>query len=201
MAEAGSSSTSVKINMGEVLADGFFTGCTFLLLDNPDNRYEILDFDSGKSEIRLSEAIEIKGGERAFEIQSPEEAPVLAARLITKTAPGRKFPAMELRLSTTKGTNALLERKGAKTLFLITKGFRDLLHISNQQRPELFALNIRKSEPFYRHIVEVPERIDAEGNIIKPLDKDLLKERIKPHSKDTEAAGICLMNSYRNSVS
>ena len=199
-AEAGSSSTRVKINMDEELVDGFFSGCTFLLLDNPDNRYDIVDFDSGKSEISLSEAIDIKKGEQAFEIQSPEEAPVLAARLITKTAPGSEFPAMEMRLSTTKGTNALLERKGAKTLFLITEGFRDLLKIKNQQRPDLFALDIQKSAPFYRHIVEVPERIDAKGNIIKPLDRELLIKRIKPYAEDAEAAGICLMNSYRNSV-
>lgn len=75
---------------------------------------------------------------------------------------------------------------GAKTLFLITEGFGDLLHIKNQQWPDLFALDVQKPEPFFLHIMEVPERIDANGNIIKPLDKELLKERLKPFLGEIE---------------
>jgi len=201
MAEGALSTRSVKIIIQEDLPDSFFNGCSFWLLDKPDEQFDIEDFDASSSVLTFRQDIEISGiSTQAFEIRSPEEAPVLAARLVTKTAPGNQFPPLEIRLSTTKGTNALLERKGAASLFLITEGFRDLLKIKNQQRPDLFALNIQKSAPFYRHVMEVPERIDADGNIIKPLDKDLLKERIKPYLKDVESVGICLMNSYRNSV-
>jgi len=201
MAEAGPSSNTLKIYLSEELPDSFFEECTFWLLDSPEDRFEIQGFNASDSELTLDGPVGIKNGtKQAFEIRSHEEAPVLAARLVTKTAPGTQFPPLEVRLATTKGTNALLERKGAASLFLITEGFRDLLKIRNQQRPDLFALDIHKSAPFYRYVVEVPERIDAGGKIIKPLNKELLKERITPHLKDIEAVGICLMNSYRNSV-
>ncbi len=80
----------------------------------------------------------------AFELRSPEEPPVLAARLVTGTPLGRELPEIALRLATTRGTNALLERKGAATALFITRGFADLLLIGTQQRPDLFALNIEK---------------------------------------------------------
>ena len=63
---------------------------------------------------------------------------------------------------TTVATNALLERKGAKTLLLVTKGFRDLLLIGNQQRENLFTLNIIKRAPLYDKVIEVDERIRAD---------------------------------------
>ena len=75
--------------------------------------------------------------------------PVLAARLLTGTPFPTPLPAMEMRLGTTKGTNALLERKGAKTLLVVTKGFKDLLYIGNQQRPSLFQLNIPEPALLY----------------------------------------------------
>ena len=198
-AEGGSSQSKIKINLSEGVPDGFFKGCELSILNQPDDRFEIIGFNASTSELTLNREIDLSDGKSyGFEIKSDEEAPVLAARLVTGTSPGEPFPPLELRLSTTKGTNALLERKGAKTLFLITEGYKDLLHIRNQQRPDLFALNIQKSNPFFHHIVEVPERIDAEGKIIKPLDKDLLRDRLKPHIEEAEAAGICLMNSYKN---
>lgn len=138
-------------------------------------------------------------GNVPVEIRSPEEAPLLAARLITNTPLKSELPPIKMRLSTTKGTNALLERRGAKTLFLITEGFKDLLHIKNQQRPNLFSLNIQKPKPFAAHIVEVPERLGANGDILKKLGLGHLKERLRSIPPDIKAAGICLMHSYLNS--
>lgn len=138
------------------------------------------------------------GKKISVEIRSPEEAPLLAARLITNTPLNKKLPPFQMRLSTTKGTNALLERRGAETLFLITEGFKDLLHIKNQQRPDLFSLNIQKPKPFANHIIEVPERLDASGNVLKKLDTDTLRKRIEEVSQNVESAGICLMHSYLN---
>ncbi len=202
VASGGGSSSEVRILLEQNdLPDGFFTGYTFLLLDDPESLYEVTGFQADSSMLELNQEADLnESGNLPFELRSPEEAPILGARMITQTPIGQNFPPMELRLSTTKGTNALLERSGAKTLFLITEGFKDLLTIGNQQRPDLFALDIQKSDPFYRHIVEVPERMDADGNIIKPLDRDLLRKRIKPYAEKFEAAGICLMNSYKNSV-
>ena len=91
----------------------------------------------------------------SFELTTFEEAPVLAARLITETSLSEDFPPIEMRIGSTKGTNALLEMKGAKTAFFVTKGFKDLLVISNQARPDIFALNIIRPKPLYEVVVEV----------------------------------------------
>ncbi|MEX2455772.1 MAG: hydantoinase B/oxoprolinase family protein [Balneolaceae bacterium] len=189
----------VKIKFEEQLPDDFFIGYTFLLLDDPDSSFNVIGFDAATSTLTLDADVHLSSKKNyPCELRSPEEAPILGTRIITKTPIGQPFPPLQMRLSTTKGTNALLERKGAKTLYLITEGFHDLLHIKNQQRPDLFALDIHKTDPFYRHIVEVPERINSDGDIIKPLNAELLVKRIKPFLDDVEAVGICLMNSYRN---
>jgi len=197
-ASPGERSGEVSITIVEDLPKDFFVGFKFLLLDEPDSVFEVTGFDSESSLLMLSGDPNLNDKENLpFELRSPEEAPILGARIITQTPMYKKFPPMEMRLATTKGTNALLERGGAKTLFLITEGFRDLLHIKNQQRPDLFALDIQKAKPFYHQIVEVPERIDADGEILKKLDIELLKQRVEPHLNEINAAGICLMNSYR----
>src|SRR5258708_9394012 len=75
-----------------------------------------------------------------------------------------------MRLATTRGTNALLERKGAPVALFITRGFAAGLRIGTQQRPELFALAIRKPAPLYSAVVEVGGRLAADGSEIAPLD-------------------------------
>ena len=75
-----------------------------------------------------------------------------------------------VRMGTTVATNALLERKGEPVLLLITRGFRDLLLIGYQTRPDLFALHIRRPDLLYRSVAEIDERLDADGKVIRPLD-------------------------------
>ncbi|MFT4032365.1 MAG: hydantoinase B/oxoprolinase family protein [Siphonobacter sp.] len=130
----------------------------------------------------------------AFELNAGEEAPVLAIRIITQTALDEAFPKLILRLGTTKGTNALLEGKGARTTFVVTKGFKDLLRIGDQSRPDLFALHVRKPDPLYHEVIEVEEQIAADGSIIRPLTSTLML------SPETESVAICLKNAYRNPV-
>ena len=76
-------------------------------------------------------------------------------------------------------TNALLERAGAKTLFVTTKGFADSVLIGDQARPELFALTIRRPPPLYAGVVEADERLDATGALVRPLDREALAESLK----------------------
>jgi len=64
-----------------------------------------------------------------------------------------------MRLGSTIGTNALLERKGAKTLLIITKGFKDILLIGNQQRPDIFSLHVPDKDPLYHKVVDLTERM------------------------------------------
>jgi 5-oxoprolinase (ATP-hydrolysing) len=134
-----------------------------------------------------------------FEITSHEEAPVLGARLITQTALDETFPQLFFKLGSTKGTNALLERKGAKTLFIVTKGFKDLLEIGNQSRRDIFALNVIKRKQLTAKIIEVDERIDSKGKLIKAIDLTQMCQQLDAIEPETiEAVAITLMNAYLN---
>lgn len=131
-----------------------------------------------------------------FELSADEEAPILICRLATKTPLQQSFPAMTLRLGTTRGTNALLEGKGAKTTLLVTAGFGDLLAIGHQQRPNIFELNIPSRKKLAAQIIEVKERINRDGTIQTALELDCLSKLKTAH---LEAVAISLMHSHKNS--
>lgn len=144
--------------------------------------------------------LEYFGQKCSFDITAHEEAPLLATRLITQTALDEDFPSLIMLLGSTKGTNALLERKGAKTAFLVTKGFKDLMLIGNQQRPDLFALNIIKPDPVYAECVEIDERLNADGSVLIPLKIQSLIPKIKKlKSVGVHSVAVALMHAYRNS--
>jgi len=67
-------------------------------------------------------------------------------------------------MGTTVATNALLERKGAKTALLVTKGFKDLLLIGNQTRPNIFDLEMKRPEKIFEKVIEIDERIRVLNN-------------------------------------
>lgn len=190
---------SISTEIVQKYPDDFFAGYSFQLLDSDHTTYLITHSNSRNGLLTLNRPLENFSDESVnFEIQSPEEAPVLACRLITSTPLSQKLPPIQMRLSTTKGTNALLERTGGNTLFLITEGFKDLLHIRNQQRPDLFSLNIKKPIPYYDRILEVSERLDSNGSVLKKLDLIALKEFIEPILQDFDAVSVCFMHSYLN---
>lgn len=101
----------------------------------------------------------------------------------------------------TVATNALLERKGARTALLTTKGFRDVLEIGRQSRPKLYDFKARKKPPFVTRDlrIEVSERIKANGEVLEPLDTEEIREiarRLK--SEGVQSIAVCLINSYMN---
>ena len=103
-----------------------------------------------------------------------------------------------VKMGTTVATNALLERKGDATLVVVTRGFRDQLRIAYQARPRLFDKEIILPEMLYDRIEEVTERIDANDNIITPLDIDDLAPRLKAAFDDgIRSIAIVLMHGYR----
>ena len=109
------------------------------------------------------------------------DAAVEGMRRMLGAAPGAPFPAERvaiIRMGTTVATNALLERAGAKTLFVTTRGFADALAIGDQARPELFALNIRRPAPLYGGVVEAAERLASDGAVIEPLDAEALAAQL-----------------------
>ncbi|MEA2600239.1 MAG: hypothetical protein QOF89_1231 [Acidobacteriota bacterium] len=191
---------SVRIEAGWTVPAGFFRGFAFRLLGDGASPATAIDWDPEKRLLRLDGPL--PSGELAgapFELRSPEEAPVLAARLVTGTPLDAELPAIAMRLATTRGTNALLERKGAATALFITRGFADVPRIGTQQRPDLFALEIIRPEPLYREVVEVPERLAADGSVLLPLDMEALRETIRRLlDSGIESVAVALMHSYRN---
>ncbi len=133
------------------------------------------------------------------ELFTGEEAPVLATRLLTQTPLNQPFPELEMRLGTTRGTNALLERKGGRVALLVTEGFRDLLVIGTQQRPDLFQLAIPPAEVLYDTVLEVPERMAADGQVLMPLSDELIQTLIDQlQASEADAVAISLLNAYQN---
>ncbi|MDF1855926.1 hydantoinase B/oxoprolinase family protein [Pseudooceanicola sp.] len=104
-----------------------------------------------------------------------------------------------VKMGTTVATNALLERKGTPTLLLITAGFADLLRIGTQARPRLFDLHIRLPDPIYARVAELPERIAADGRILKPLDEDATRAILRAAYADgLRSVAIACMHGYLN---
>lgn len=191
---------AVRVEPGWAVPAGFFRGFAFRLLGGEAEPVAVLDWQPEGKLLRL--AAPLPAGDPAgstFELRSPEEAPVLAARLVTGTALDALLPPIALRLATTRGTNALLERKGAATALFITRGFADVPVIGTQARPDLFALEIVRPTPLYREVVEVPERLAADGSVLLPLDAEGLRETVRRLlDEGIESAAVALMHSYRN---
>ncbi len=134
-----------------------------------------------------------------YELHTGEEAPILAIRSILNIPISQHVPPVRVRLGTTRGTNALLTRRGAKTGFITTRGFRDVLLIANQDRPRLFDLTITKPEPLFTEVVEIDERLDAQGRVLKSPDQDEIRrslQRLKESGCD--AVAICLLHAFAN---
>jgi 5-oxoprolinase (ATP-hydrolysing) len=108
-------------------------------------------------------------------------------------------PVGAVKMGTTVATNALLERKGAPTLFMVTRGFCDLLVIGDQTRPDIFALDLKRPDPLYTRVAEVTERLDAQGNIVEPLDENAARKALETARADgLETVAIALMHAYAN---
>lgn len=117
---------------------------------------------------------------------------------LTADEPLPEAAIASIRMGTTVATNALLERKGEPTLLLITEGFADLLRIGYQNRPDLFALHIQQTAPLYHSVAEVPERLAADGSLIRPLDKATTLALLQHYyAKGLRAVAIALMHGYR----
>lgn len=102
---------------------------------------------------------------------------------------------------TTLVINSLIQRKGAKTALVTSKGFRDILEIARGNRPDPFDLHYQRDEPLIPRELrfEVPERLDSKGEVVTPLDKAALKKLADEIKKiGIEAVAIFFMNSYIN---
>lgn len=106
-----------------------------------------------------------------------------------------------VKMGTTVATNALLERKGERTLLLITQGFGDLLRIGYQNRPDIFALNIVLPELLYEQVAEIPERFSAQGEELQVLDEETTKKALNnAYQAGIRSVAIAFMHAYRYPV-
>ncbi len=190
----------LEVHLNWPVTRDIFNGFSITFFDKKKVKARIEKADVARSVIYLSSPVKqsIKAG-TTFEISSEEEVPVFAARLLTETAFDQSFPVIEMKLGSTRGTNALLERKGAATALLITKGFKDLLLIGTQQRNNLFALQIIKELPLYKTVIEIDERIESDGAIHKSLSQLSITNAINQLKKtDCTSVAVAFLNSYKN---
>ncbi|OMP86684.1 hypothetical protein BK809_0003857, partial [Diplodia seriata] len=159
-----------------------------------------------------------------------KDAPSEAIRRVLEMATGKSFPKGQkipladvesIKMGTTVATNALLERNGERTVFCVSEGLKDLLHIGNQSRPRLFDLAINRPGVLYSDVIEVSERVTLEDwterndsaqvdtvglvqgvtgewvRVLKPLDATKIrKDLCSAYAQGYRSVAVCLMHSY-----
>ena len=156
--------------------------------------------------------------------QNYADAPREGIRRILEGVTGQKMPKDDfdahmiewIRMGTTVATNALLERKGARCALLVTRGFRDILQIGNQDRPRIFDLEIHKPDLLYEEVIEVDERLrilrkeEEKPNlpvvqgitgeklvVLKPPDLDVLQAQLQSVlDKGIDSLAVIFMHAY-----
>lgn len=136
--------------------------------------------------------------------ENPEayaDAAIQGIRDLLGLQPGARIPSGligDIKMGTTVATNALLERKGDRVLLLITKGFRDALKIAYQARPDIFAKEIILPEQLYERVIEVDERVLAEGRVERLLDIAACRPAIEQAKADgIDAVAIVFMHAWK----
>ncbi|HEX8513330.1 MAG TPA: hydantoinase B/oxoprolinase family protein [Allosphingosinicella sp.] len=160
-----------------------------LLSDNPEQyddaavegiRRLVAGPEARHCEERSDEAIQLPGAQRSGLLRSARN------------------DGLTVKMGTTVATNALLERKGEKLVLAVTAGFADALRIGYQARPDIFARQIILPEALYDHVVEVDERVTAEGEVLRPLDLEAARSSLtSAYKAGYRAIAIVLMHGWR----
>jgi len=139
--------------------------------------------------------------------ENPEayrDAAVEGIRRLLQLPPGAAITPQQVdcvKMGTTVATNALLERKGERTLLVTTRGFRDALRIAYQARPRLFDRHIVLPELLYERVVEADERVGADGAVLQPLDEAALRRDLQAaHDRGLRACAIVFMHGWRHAA-
>jgi 5-oxoprolinase (ATP-hydrolysing) len=134
-------------------------------------------------------------------VPSSDDAPLVGIRQLLGLAANEAIPACEVRLGTTLGTNALLERRGARSALLLTHGFADLLALGDQTRPDLFALEIARATALPERTLEVDARLDASGRVLSRGDPALVRAQLQQlRAEGIDSLGIAILNDYRSGI-
>lgn len=139
----------------------------------------------------------ITGQVHVVKVPSSDEAPILGIRQILKRPEGA-LPPCRVALATTLGTNALLQRRGAKTALVVTRGFADLLSIGDQTRPQLFALHVAKDPLLPEVTIETSLRLDREGAELEALDWAALEAQLVAAKEGgVESVAVSILHAHR----
>jgi 5-oxoprolinase (ATP-hydrolysing) len=139
--------------------------------------------------------------------ENPEryrDAAVQGIRELLDVAPADPVPSdavAAVKMGTTVATNALLERKGERTALVATRGFADALRIAYQNRPHIFARRIQLPELLYEAVVEVDERVTAEGEVLHPLDLAAARRELQAvFDRGIRSVAIAFLHGYRHTA-
>ena len=180
---------------------GFWRGSKLRLLDAVGYCLQECLVDSSEEGTGVLVLDHPVGEAVSYVLQSQWEAPVLAVRMLLKVGTERMLPRLDVRLGTTRGTNALLTRRGARTALVTTAGFADLLEIGYQDRPELFNLSVQKRLPLYDRVAEIDERLSADGRVLHALDESNARQVLMELRREgIESVAVCLLHAYRNPI-
>lgn len=138
---------------------------------------------------------------QTYEILADEEAPTLAIRYLLGLGRHDALPPVNVRLGTTRGTNALLTRRGARTALVTTQGLADVLHIGYQNRPRLFDLAIKKPPPLFERAIEIDERLAVDGTVLVAPQRDEIAHQLAAlRDQGIESLAICLLHAFEHTA-
>lgn len=181
--------------------NGFWIGAKLNCFDKTQRllrSLEVKSFDSAERKLTLAESVPTEASQ--FELDAGIEAPVLAVRRLLGCGLSNALPKLNVRMGTTRGTNALLTRRGAKVALAITQSLEDLLLVGDQTRPNLFELSIVRDESLAAITIPIVERLDAQGQVLVQLDEPAARDALQAAlDAGCQSLAICLMHSFRHS--
>ena len=139
------------------------------------------------------------GGRRVEKLlsENSQQYPDAAVEGIRRVLESEGGTLGDVRMGTTVATNALLERKGERLALAITRGFGDALRIGYQARPEIFARQIVLPSMLYETVVEIDERVGADGEVLVALDESGARAALeRVHADGIDALAIVLMHGW-----
>ncbi len=201
---AGSTSSRIQDTNRRGEPDGLWSGYRLTIRTPNDTPLStsVGDSEGNAGSLIPAEArsTEVRAG-TTYELSSHEEAPVVAIRQLMGLCLDEPIGPVDVRLGTTRATNALLERKGAKVALVTTAGFGDVLRIGYQDRPKLFDLNIRKRDELASVSIEIDERLAADGSVLTSPDPAQIRDRLtNAKQAGIEAVAICLLHAHVNPI-
>lgn len=179
--------------------EGFWTGYTLRVLGEPSEAgFLVIDFDASTGTLRLDRPYNPPSAQPTmYELSSDEIAPLIAVRYLLGLRRDAPIPPIQVRLGTTRGTNALVTRSGARTALVTTRGFGDVLRIGYQNRPKLFELDIQKPAPLFELSCEVEERVSADGTVLNPLNlQHALEQLLEINRQGIKSLAVCLLHGF-----